>query len=339
MKKLFQFFPFYLICAFSFSVYGQNCCSGGVPISGNLGLPVGDPGSIQISLSYDLNLLRRLKTGTREDEETSIRRLRTTQSALLMVGYTFSSRFSIESFVSWVRQERSVTNRNTNSTNFEATSGIGDMVVMGKYFVLPADEGPVSWQLGLGLKLPTGSYQERADAGIPLGMDLQPGSGTWDGILWSRFLHILGSRPSMSLSATASYSLRSTNPEFRRVSGGNIQDWQIGDEFQLLAGIADRFQINSWVVDPSISFRLRLAERDVTNGFELDNTGGEWLFWVPGFSLALSPTISWQATADIPVYSRIKGTQLTPSFRLNTGIIFQLPTQQKARDPLNLLGS
>ena len=337
MKKLFQIFPFYLLCAFSTSVWGQNCCSGGVPISGNLGLPAGDPGSLQISVSYDLNLLRRLKTGTREDEETSIRRLRTTQSALLMAGYTLSPRFSIESFVSWVRQERTVTNRNTNSTNFEATSGIGDLVLMGKYFVLPADRGPVSWQLGLGLKMPTGSFLERADSGIPLGMDLQPGSGTWDGILWSRFSHIPAIRPSMSLSATASYSLRGTNPEFRRVSGGNIQDWQIGDEFQLLVGVADRIQINALVIDPSISFRLRLAERDVTNGFELDNTGGEWLFWVPGFSLALHPNISWQATMDVPVYSRIKGTQLTPSFRLNTGIIVQFPTRS-SQDPLNILG-
>ncbi|MEM6628457.1 MAG: transporter [Bacteroidota bacterium] len=337
MKKLIQIFAFCSVCILSISVYGQNCCSGGVPISGNLGLPAGDPGALQVSVTYDLNLLRRLKTGTKEDEETSIRRLRTTQSALVSAGYTISPRFAVEAFLSWVRQERTVTNRNTNSTNFQAASGVGDLVLMGKFFVLLADQGPISWQVGLGLKMPTGSFQESSDTGIPFGMDLQPGSGTWDGILWSRFSHVIASRPSMSLSATATYSLRSTNPEFRRVGSGNIQDWQIGDEFQLLVGIADRFQLGSLVFDPSISFRVRLAERDVTNGFELDNTGGEWVFWVPGFSLALSPNISWQATVDIPVYSRIKGTQLTPSFRLNTGIIFQFPTR-KNKDPLNLLG-
>ena len=299
MKKLLQITILSLLLGLSLALYSQNCCSGGVPISGSLGLPLGQPGSFQVSATYDLNLLRRLKTGTSEEAETTIRRLRTTQSFLLSAGYTFSERFSIETFISWVRQERTVTNRMTNSTNFQAGEGVGDMVFLGKYVVFPGNEGPISWQVGLGLKLPTGSFEERADNGIPLGMDLQPGSGSWDGIFWSRLVHVLSSRPSMSLSATGSYSLRTGNPTFRDLGGGNTQDWEIGDEFQLLLGVADRFQWGSQVFDPSASIRVRLAERDETNGFELDNTGGEWVFFVPGFSWALSPQLSWQATVDI----------------------------------------
>jgi len=330
MKKLPQICCFYLLCMASMPAIAQNCCSGGVPISGNLGLPTGEPGSFQVSLSYDLNLLRKLKTGTSVEAETTIRRLRTTQSFLLSAGYTLTPRISVETFVSWVRQERTVTNLVSDSKNFQSAQGIGDVVVLGKYYVLPPDNNFTSLQLGLGAKLPTGSYEEETEGGIPLGMDLQPGSGSWDGIFWGRFTHIFASRPSMSFSLTGSYSLRTRNRSFRQLGNGTTQDWKIGDELQLLAGVADRFQLGRWVLDPSLSFRVRLAERDETNGFEMDNTGGSWLFWVPGISMAITPTISWQATGDIPLYSNISGTQLTPSFRLNTGLIFQFATRKAA---------
>ncbi len=338
MKKLIQLIIICLFLELPIGLIAQNCCSGGVPISGSLGLPAGQPGLIQTSISYDLNLLRRLKTGTSEEAETSIRRLRTTQSFLFSAGYTLSERFSLETFVSWVRQERKVSNRLTNTTNFQDAQGVGDVVLLGKYFLIPLSERSYSLQVGLGLKMPTGSFEERTENGIPLGMDLQPGSGSWDGIFWSRFTHILAQRPSMSLSATGTYTARQRNDVFRDLGGGNTQDWEIGDEFQLLLGMADRLQWGSQVFDPSVSFRLRLAERDETNGFELDNTGGEWVFFVPGFSWSLTPRVSWQATVDIPVYSRIKGTQLTPSFRLNSGIIVQFETKKKPGN-LNLLGN
>ncbi|MCK5105500.1 MAG: hypothetical protein KAR17_21900, partial [Cyclobacteriaceae bacterium] len=49
-----------LIVLFSDITYGQTCCSGGVPISGNLGLPPGNIGTWQFSLAYDINVLKTL---------------------------------------------------------------------------------------------------------------------------------------------------------------------------------------------------------------------------------------------------------------------------------------
>jgi len=38
------------------TTFSQTCCSGGVPLSSNLGLPASDKGVLQLSLSYDLNV-------------------------------------------------------------------------------------------------------------------------------------------------------------------------------------------------------------------------------------------------------------------------------------------
>ena len=39
----------------------QTCCSGGVPLSGNIGFEGANQGAFQMELSYDLNYLATLK--------------------------------------------------------------------------------------------------------------------------------------------------------------------------------------------------------------------------------------------------------------------------------------
>lgn len=58
MKKLFFLFSLLILSNIGF---GQTCCSGGVPLSSNLGLPTGEQGTIQMALTYDLNVFRNLK--------------------------------------------------------------------------------------------------------------------------------------------------------------------------------------------------------------------------------------------------------------------------------------
>ena len=153
----------------------QTCCSGGVPLSGNLGLPVADQNTWQFSLSYDLNVLQTLKTGTEKLDERN--RKRTTHSIMFETGYTFSKRFSADIFLSYIRQERNIRNPGLPSQNLH-TSGIGDAVLLLKYNIIT--EGPVVLTIGVGPKLPTGA-SDLTKNGILLGADLQPGSGAWMG--------------------------------------------------------------------------------------------------------------------------------------------------------------
>jgi hypothetical protein len=53
------------------SVSGQTCCSGGVPLSGNVGLPSGEKGVLQILVNHDDNALKTLKSGSMKLEDDS----------------------------------------------------------------------------------------------------------------------------------------------------------------------------------------------------------------------------------------------------------------------------
>lgn len=310
-----------LIGMYPFLIWGQTCCSGGVPLAGNLGLPMGETGQLQIGASYDLNRLRTLKTGTRTLEDQS--RLRTTQSILFTAGYTISARWSAELLLPWVRQERTIEQR--GNRDFTYTQGIGDGVVLVKYLITALGHPSHSLQVGLGLKAPTGNPDKTRPDGIPLILDLQPGSGSWDGLLWSRYAYNLGARPSMTLSATATLTRRGTY----RAYLGEL-DYRIGDDLNLLLSLTDRMTLGSLQLDPALSLRLRHAGKDANEGLSQENTGGTFVYGMPGLALSLSPAISVQANLEIPLYNHPGGTQLVPSLRAHAGIYATLNTRGAA---------
>lgn len=305
---------FILLFTLNHFSYSQTCCSGGVPLSANIGLPASEKGSWQFSLSYDYNQLKTLKSGS--TELTDMLRERLTQSILFETGYTFSNRFSVDLFLSFVRQERHIFSpRGTNST---ITNGIGDGVLLFKYNFLP-DNPTTTVLAGIGPKIPFGATDKTNESGIALPADLQPGSGAWDAVFWATFSRSLGFRPSMSISVTSTYRATGVNPDYL----GSIE-YEFGNDLQIITGIADRFVIGSSIWDPSISFRYRKAQRDINSGVEIDATGGEWVFLIPGLKYSFSPELSINASLEIPLYSFVNNTQLTPTNRFTVGLYFKI---------------
>ena len=286
----------------------QTCCSGGVPLSGNLGLPASDQDTWQISLNYDLNVLRTLKNGTEKLDERN--RQRITHAALLEVGYTFSRKFSVDLFLSFVRQQRKIQNPGLPDQK-QSTNGIGDGVLLIKYHLINSN-GNV-WTLAAGPKIPLGA-SDITNNGILLAADLQPGSGAWDAVLWTYFSHQLQTRKSMSYTITATYRHTGTNENFRL-----DQSYRFGREFQGIFGIGDRVVVANLLLDPSLSFRYRRAFEDQVEGNELPNTGGEWVFINPVIGFSISRKVAFNLGVELPLYANITGTQLTPTYRINGG--------------------
>jgi len=294
-----------------------------VPLSGNLGLPPTSEGTWQFSLSYDLNVLRTFKTGTETLEERD--RQRVTHSALLEIGYSFNDRLAIDGFFSLVRQERKIENPGL-PTDFQHTEGIGDAVLLLKYTLHNSNR--TTWVLGAGPKIPTGA-SDLKDNGILLSADLQPGSGAWDGVAWTNLSKQVKGRPSMTLVGTLTYRLSGTNPSFRA-----DQDYQFGNEFQAIAGISDQLVLAKLLIDPSVSLRYRTAGQDQADEAEVPNTGGEWIFLNPSLGFRINERLSYNISGEVPLYANITGTQLTPTFRFNTGFYYILT--RKKSGPLDL---
>lgn len=295
-----------------FQLDAQSCCSGGVPVSSNLGLPAGEKGSVQMSLAYDWNVLNTLMEGTERIEDQS--RRRTTHSALLELGYSWSSRFSTDLFIPFIRQERKIT-QSTGFTDFNDAMGLGDAVILFKYQLLNRRMGATNIQIGAGPKLPLGAFDRKDERGIVLSADLQPGSGAWDILFWGLFTQSMSFRPSMSLSVSTTFSAKGENPNFNE-----IETYAFGNEGIVSVGISDQLLVGKkLLLDPSILLRYRNVAADFRNGSELPSTGGSWLFINPG--LVFWPKTNWslQLNTEIPLYTNVMGTQTTPTYRFNIG--------------------
>ncbi|MEO1054297.1 MAG: hypothetical protein AAFX87_26910, partial [Bacteroidota bacterium] len=257
---------------------------------------------------------RTLKSGA-ERLDDGIRE-RQTHSVLLETGYTFNDRFSTDLFLSFVRQERRIFSPFGNNTTI--TNGIGDAVVLFKYRVTNINSRN-TLLIGAGPKIPLGTTEKLSDQGFGLPADLQPGSGSWDGVFWANLSTGLGSRKSMSFSLTTIYRLTGANNDYL----GSVK-YEFGDDIQILAGIADRVAVGSKVIDPSFSLRYRRAARDRNNDQFIEATGGEWVFAVPSIKYLVNNDLSASVTLELPIYSFVNNTQLTPSQRFTLGFYYLL---------------
>jgi len=317
---------FYSIAVFIFfsnNILAQTCCSGGVPLSSNLGLPAAESQSLQFSLTYDVNVLKTLKSGSDVLNDQS--RNRTTHSGLLELGYSFSKRISVDGFFSFVRQERTISQ--FGNKNFTYSQGIGDAVVLFKYQLFSTEDNTTQLYGAAGVKAPLGASDLRDPiSDITLNADLQPGSGAWDGILWAQLTHVTSFRPSMSLLATATYALKGKNNSY---FGSQI--YQFGKELQLSAGISDRLILGTALIDPALLFRYRNVQADQNDGADLPSTGGNWLFFNPSISFWLSPNTSLNINGEVPLLANLEGTQVTPTYRFNIGFFQKLLLSKKEK--------
>lgn len=315
-KKL----SFFALLLYVLSFNAQTCCSGGIPLSNNIGLPLLEKGTIQIGLNYDYNNLNTLNFGSEKLDDDS--RLRITHSILLNTSYAITNHFSAEGLFTWVNQRRNISQ--FGNENLDQTSGIGDAVLLLKYDVsklFPKIIGKnSSLQFGIGTKVPFGSSTETNNQGITLNADLQPGSNAWDAIFLGSFSSSFNFRPSLLLNIKTIYRNTGTNNSY---FGNNT--YKFGNEFQGFLSFSDQFMfLKTLLINLSISFKYRDAQLDQIGGFDLDNTGGNWTSVIPNFSVDIKSNISFSTKAEIPIYNHVDGTQLTPTYRITTGLLFKI---------------
>ena len=318
MKRVIVFLLILLLN--QFYIYSQTCCSGGVPLSNNLGLPNLGKGTFQVALNYDYNNLNTLKAGNKVLDDSS--RLRITHSILTNLNYSITDKFSLETQISWVNQRRKISQ--FNKVDLEETSGIGDAVILAKYAFsnLIGDNSVLN--TGLGVKVPIGSTNNKSKIGILLNADLQPGSGAWDYIFWSSFAKNFNFRPSATFLVKLSYRLPGKNNSYLIDSS-----YQFGEEFQYYMGVSDVFYMLNTLINPSLLVKYRSANKDKINDFDLGNTGGKWLIIIPNISIKISQSLNFISSLELPIISNVTGTQLTPTYRITTGLLFIISHKKK----------
>ena len=281
-------------------------------------------------MTLDHNYLDALFVG--RDRLMDDTRQRGTSSILLESSYGLSERFTVSGLLSLVRQTRRISTR-PGEQDFTANSGLGDAILLLRYSLLSDSVAPnTELLIGIGPKFPLGRTDYTDGRGILLPADLQPGTGSWDGIFWGWFSHAGFLRKSMTISAIPSFRYAGIN---QRYNGS--QAYRFGHEFQVNFGISDRVVVQKLILDPFLMFRYRSTTPDEAEGQVVSNTGGRWLHLLPGLSFALGPNLNLRLNGEIPLLRNLTGTQLTTTYRATTAIFYALPLRRKKAIHPNLI--
>jgi hypothetical protein len=146
--------------------------------------------------------------------------------------------------------------------------GVGDPVIMGSYQIFntknTADSIKFAHRLtaGLGVKIPFGSTSYSSPFGKP-NLDLQPGSGSWDGLV---ILTYIAKVNSFGLFVNANYKLNTANRD----------QYQYGNTFNSSVYFFYQKKLNERItIMPTLGIYTEMAGFDKNNATKEAETGGE----------------------------------------------------------------
>lgn len=192
----------------------------------------------------------------------------------------------------------------SSGTKTIRSSGLGDLSLVGVYRFYRRDVPRATTQFSLigGFKAPTGSTSQRdRDAPLFTGSTrqrlprpLQPGSGSWDGIVGiSGFQNL----DRLSFYGSVQGKINSENDRFRF---GNNLHYDFTVDYVTLA------ERNLFFV---LEFNGINAGRNEEDGRKARNSGGHTLFISPGIEYLPLPYLILESSVQIPVVQNLDGRQ------------------------------
>jgi len=314
MKYLYLFLILILLLIGQTKLFAQACCTGGAPISSNLGVQSYSSGQLSIDLSYDYNSLRDLYAASRNLHDS--RRTRDIKTLFLRTSYAINDNWSFSVILPYLWQEQIV--RSDFGRSIQSSKGIGDLVILAQRSLINNHKQQLL--IAAGPKLRTGSISEKDNEfNIPLAPDMQPGTGSLDGIAaisYSRF-GIITQTSSAFVLATYRYS-------FAQNRNSGQEKYRFGNELALNIGLAHTIPLKKWSLSPSLHYRYRKSEADENDGFNFPNTGGEWMYLVPSLELKSAKGLIIHSSIEVPIRTKVTGTQLVTSQKWQIGITYPI---------------
>ncbi len=288
------------------TVQAQTCSCAGAPLLSSQGSGVSSAGSFLAGVTYEYHDISSLYSGTTRLEDATV--TRATQSVLLEMSYGITDRLSVSGTFSWVDKQR-VTGRHTASGgNTVTTRGAGDgMFILRHILVRQTLWNPYSVAIGTGFKAPIGTSSLKRN-GFTMNADMQPGTGSWDGVVWASLSRSLMAER-LSAFATGSFRYTGSNERF-----AENDRYRFGNELVVDGGISGALP---GILSHHILIQFRSTSSDTRNGISLPNTGGTWLSVVPALNIEASERYSFRISGRLPVYQNLSGTQPTTGFALS----------------------
>lgn len=189
-------------------------------------------------------------------------------------------------------------------TEKDDISGFGDIRLIGKYALWVSTKHLLVG--GLGIKIPSGEYKLLDHHGEINEPTIQPGTGSWDGIVSAYYAYQVIPHTLDGFFST-SYQITTENP----------LDYKMGDTWLVNGGASYRLT-EKWTT--SLQANLRHAPRDEFKGNEVPSTGGTFIYLTPGIKTQASPNTALYAHAQFPLYQRVNEVNIVPRYQLILGV-------------------
>lgn len=186
----------------------------------------------------------------------------------------------------------------------DGTSGFGDIRLIGKYALWVSTKHLLVG--GLGIKTPSGEYKLLDHDGEINEPTIQPGTGSWDGIVSAYYAYQVIPHELDAFLST-SYQIATENP----------LDYKMGDTLLANGGASYRLA-EKWTT--SLQANLRYAPADEFKGEEVPSTGGTWIYLTPGIKTQASPNTALYAHIQFPLYQRVNDVNIVPRYQLIVGV-------------------
>lgn len=281
----------------SLPAFAATCSCAGVPVLIYLDTSAIEKGDFFASYTADDHQINDLVSGS-DDVPDETGRDRASFSQVLSASYAFTDHWSVSALASYVKHERKI---GSSSFGEVSASGIGDSVLLVRYspfYISPFSRHELS--LGLGLRIPTGE-NDIVDVFL-LSEDMQPGTGAVGKIGWASYSYAFNQAATLQAFTSINYT---HNEE-------NDRHYRFGHEFNFSVGLSQSLGSRFGY---SAALRYRSTEPDRRSGFELPNSGGKWIDFIPAIRYAVTDRFGIALSGRIPVARDLNGVlQFTTSY-------------------------
>ena len=189
-------------------------------------------------------------------------------------------------------------------TNADGTRGFGDVAVGARYVLLVKAKDLLVGSASV--KLPTGAYKLLDSEGAIKEPTMQPGTGSYDGMLTLHYVrHQFPSPFEWFVSGS------------ERINGRNPLEYRVGNETVATVGMCYSASAR-WVF--SLQAYARHAGRDDYRGEGVPSTGSDSIALSPGVRLRAGDRLELYGYRQLPVYQDVNEAQLAPRAGVILGI-------------------
>lgn len=234
----------------------------------------------------------------------------TYQRAEITGQYFWNPKWNTQIILPYVRNTQEV-----DATVKYFVQGIGDVIIMQNYMLFNTKDINDSilfkhrLTIGLGVKLPTGSTAVERPLGVP-GIDLQPGTGSWDGLFSSTYTAMY-KKSGFALNANV------------KVNTFNQDGFRYGHTLNLTAKLFQLINLGESIqLMPNLGVYSETFSKDYFN-FERINASGGSLWMLDAGVNCFIGSFKVQGDFQYAIRNQLKEQQQLPTnWRYNVGIYY-----------------